>query len=680
VEYVEENLHTCSCEGIRRIQEAIKEKGLERVVVASCTPRTHEPLFREAVEEAGLNKYLFQMVNIREHDSWIHGNDHEAATRKAKYLVQMGVEKARYLEPETDPEIEITPACLVVGGGVSGLTSALTVASQGFQVYLVEKDDRLGGLVNELHNVLPTEESASELLKPMIAEVLNNEKITVYTSSKVIAAEGFIGHFNVAIQTSAETVTHEIGTIIVATGAEALKPVGYYDYGNHKAILSQLELEAKLLDGSLIVPDNVTMIQCVGSMEEKGRTYCSRICCGVAMKNAIHLKNMNPDADITILYRDLQAYGVELERYYRDALKLGIKFIKYVPEDPPHVTIDENNKVNIRVNDVLLGEITEYGTGLLVLSTPLIPREESKEIARHLRVPITSDGFLLEAHPKMRPVDFASDGIFLAGTAHGPKNIAESITQAMAAASHALIPLRKQKMKVEAILAEVQEDICIGCGACASGCPFHAIDWGPTGFPRVNKAACKGCGVCTVECPVGAMQLKYFKDYQLMPAIQGILNSATVHADDADEPIVLVFACRWCSYAAADLAGVMRLKYPSNIRILLVPCTGRVDFRYIFEAFEKGADGVVVAGCLKEQCHYIDGNLLAEKRVEQAKKSLKVLGIEPERLAMLFNSAGMPKEFAEFMNSFTESIKKRKRIERDKLPIFAAHVIPAEDD
>ncbi|TRO55134.1 hydrogenase iron-sulfur subunit, partial [Candidatus Bathyarchaeota archaeon] len=253
-------------------------------------------------------------------------------------------------------------------------------------------------------------------------------------------------------------------------------------------------------------------------------------------------------------------------------------------------------------------------------------------------------------------------------------------TQGMAAASHALIPLRKQSMKVEAIIAEVTVEKCVGCGACASVCPFKAIDWGPTGFPRVNKAACKGCGLCSVECPVSAMQLKYFKDYQLIPAIDGILDSEYVTPENPDEPVVLVMACRWCSYAAADLAGIMRLKYPTNTRILLVPCTGRVDFKHIFEAFEKGADGVVIAGCLKEQCHYIDGNLIAEKRVDNAKKTLKVLGLDPERLEMIFNSAGMPREFAAFMNSFTEKIIEKKRIEREKVSVFNEPEIPAEDD
>jgi heterodisulfide reductase subunit A len=388
---------------------------------------------------------------------------------------------------------------------------------------------------------------------------------------------------------------------------------------------------------------------------------------------------MKSETDVRVLYRQLTAYGVDLEKYYQEALDIGVKFIKYVQEDPPEVFI-EGDSVKLKVNDVLYGEENIYNTDLLVLSTPLIPRKETKELAKKLRVPINSDGFLLEAHPKMRPVDFSSEGIFLAGTAHSPKNIAESITQGMAAASHALIPLRKQSMKVEAIIAEVNPDFCIGCGACASVCPFNAIDWGPTGFPRVNKAACKGCGLCSVECPVSAMQLKYYKDYQLIPAIQGILSTEHFKVVDLDEPVILAIACRWCSYAAADLAGIMRLKYPTNTRILLVPCTGRVDFSHIFEAFEKGADGVVVAGCLKEQCHYIDGNLIAEQRIIETKKVLKLFGIESDRLEIIFNSAGMPREFVNFMNEFTKRIIEKKRVDRENLPVFIAKEISVKDD
>jgi heterodisulfide reductase subunit A len=260
----------------------------------------------------------------------------------------------------------------------------------------------------------------------------------------------------------------------------------------------------------------------------------------------------------------------------------------------------------------------------------------------------------------------------MCGTAHGPKNLSESVTQALSAASHASIPLKKGRMKVDAVIATVDHNLCIGCGACASACPFNAIDWRATGQPVVIEAACKGCGVCTVECPVGAMQLKYFKDKQLMPAIQGILAKDFIPSSHkSDDPIVLVFACKWCSYAAADIAGVMRLKYPVNVRIILVPCTGRVDFKHIFEAIEKGADGVVVAGCLKEQCHYIDGNFTAERRIESAKKVLRVLGIDPDRIQMLFISAGMPREFAQFMNDFTQRINEKGKIKRDRIPALS---------
>ncbi|NIN70170.1 MAG: hydrogenase iron-sulfur subunit, partial [Anaerolineae bacterium] len=281
-----------------------------------------------------------------------------------------------------------------------------------------------------------------------------------------------------------------------------------------------------------------------------------------------------------------------------------------------------------------------------------------RELARLLRVPLGSDGFFLEAHPKMRPVDFSSDGIYLCGTAHAPKNIAESVTQGYAAASRAATPMRLGEIRVDAVTAVLDQELCVGCGACASGCPFDAIEWMPSGKPHVVEAACKGCGVCTVECPVGAMQLRYFKDSQLMPAVRALMQREPwMEVEDSSNPTVLVFACRWCSYAAADFAGVMRLSYPANVRILMVPCSGRVDFRHIYEGFSGGADGVIVTGCLKEQCHYIDGNLVAERRVEVAKNALEVLGISGERLEMFFCSAGMPREFAEYMQSFTERIQ-----------------------
>jgi heterodisulfide reductase subunit A len=657
VAYVEENLHTCSSEGIDSIKDAVKEHELERVVVASCTPRTHEPLFKNACEDAGLNKYLFQMVNIREQDSWVH-KDQKAATEKAKYLVQMAVAKAQFLEPDEDTEIEITPVSLVVGAGISGLTAALSIAKQGFEVHLVEKDAELGGIVRNLHKLYPTGEDAGEFLKPIVEAVEKHERIKVYKSSNVTDVSGFIGSFEAEVTSAKGEVSNlSIGTIVVATGAESFEPVGYHGYGINENIVTQLDLEARLNDDSLDLPSKVIMIQCVGAMEERGRTYCSRICCGVALKNALQIKEKSPESDVYILYRDLQAYGVELEEHYRDALKKGVKFVNYVPERQPSVSILPEGGFKVIVYDTLIGMEMGLDSDIVVLSTPLINTEEGKSLAKMLRVPIGSDGFFLEAHPKMRPVDFSSEGIFLCGTAHGPKGVDESIAQAYAAASRAGIPMAKGKIYGDAVKSVLDPALCVGCGACAEACPFDAITMSSFSEPDVNVGLCKGCGVCAVECPMGAMQLKYFKDSQLGPAVEALLTPTKwINKERGSDPAILCFACRWCSYAAADFAGVMRLQYPDNVRIILVPCTGRVDFRHMYKAFEMGADGVIVAGCLKEQCHYIDGNLKAERRIEIAKKALDVLGIGGDRLEMLFCSAGMPREFAQFMRDFTEKI------------------------
>ena len=676
VAYVEANLHTCSSEGIAHIKEAVKAHGLERVVVAACTPRTHEPLFMAAVEEAGLNRYLFQMVNIREHDSWVHGRDRESANEKAGYLVRMAVAKARFLEPEEEREVEVAGSALVVGAGVAGMTAALNLAGKGFQVYLVEKEGEPGGLVGKLHTLFPGGRDAREFLAPLVEAVKGSQMIQLHLGSKVAEVEGSIGSFAVTIQSGSNTLTTDVGVIIVATGAEALTPEGFYQYGSHGGVVTQLELEERLRLGASI-PSTVAFIQCVGSMEARGRTYCSRVCCGVSLKNAVHLKRLDASREVYILYRDLQAGGVELEALYREALEAGVRFVNYVPEEPPRVTVGEDNSLRLAVHDTLQGASLELQPGMVVLATPLVQHEDGRELARVLRVPLTQDGFFLEAHPKMRPVDFASDGVYLCGAAHSPKGVAESVTQGLAAASRASIPLMRGVVRAGAVTAVLDPDKCVGCGACASGCAFGAIEWTPVGVPQVNEATCKGCGVCAVECPVGAMQLRYFKDVQLLPAVRAALEPVSGAGEvNPERPVVLVYACRWCSYAAADFAGVMRLEYPANVRIVLVPCSGRVDFSHIYQGFSSGADGVVVAGCLRDQCHYVDGNILAERRIEAARKALEVMGIGGERLGMFFCSAGMPRDFAQHMRDFTGRMQGLGRVDRTT-PAFTG---PEEQD
>jgi heterodisulfide reductase subunit A len=528
VAHAEGNLYTCSSDGLNKIKEAIKNHSLNRVVVASCTPRTHEPLFRGACEEAGLNKYLFHMANIREHCSWVHPKDPKGATEKAKELVRMAVAKAALLEPQEEPEISVQPSALVIGGGVSGMSAALSLARQGFSVHLVEKENELGGKLRELYKLHPNNVQSSEILEEFVQAVRSNPNIIVHTSSTVKGNEGFIGNFKATLDHEGKGETIDVGTIIVATGADVLKPEGIYSYGDCKKVITQLELENLMKENTLKKPKSVVMIQCVGAREEKegGRNYCSRICCAVAIKNALEIKELFPNAEVAVLYRDMQTYGKDFEEQYQKAREKSIQFIRFDAETPPEVIPKPRGKCTIRVNDILINDTIEIGADLVVLSTPLIQREDAKELSKMLKVPLGADGFFFEAHVKLRPVDFATDGIYVCGTAHSPKTISESIAQAYAAASRAGIPMALKQVKTEAITSVINEELCTGCGTCIKLCPYNAIQKDERGVATVNDVLCKGCGVCAASCPEKAITMRHFSDDQVLAEATAALGGA----------------------------------------------------------------------------------------------------------------------------------------------------------
>jgi len=533
VVHAEDNLYTCSSEGISKIKEGIGRHSLNRVIVASCTPRTHEPLFRAACEEAGVNKYLFEMANIRDQCSWAHSREPEKATEKAKDLIRMAVAKARLLKPQEEPEIDVTPSALIIGGGIAGMTAALSLADQGFRVHIVEKEPELGGMLRHLHKLYPTMRDASEVLNRVVNVVKSNKGIDVLTSTVVREVKGFIGNFEVTVQKeNAGTTNLRVGTIVVATGATNFEPVGMFGYKEHDNVITQLQLERLLEDGRLERPDRVVMIQCVGSRQEMGRTYCSRVCCMTALKNALLIKEIYPTAEVYILFRDLQTYGKEYEKYYSDARSRFIQFIKYVPERPPEVISEPSGKLLLRTYDALLNSEIEIDSDLVVLSTPLIQHEDAKELSSMLKVPLGPNEFFFEAHVKLRPVDFATDGIYVCGTAHGPKDVAESINQAYAVASRAAVPMAVKKLRTEAITATVDEKLCKGCGRCEEVCEYNAInvedvksaEGAPALVAKVIEAQCKGCGSCAVACPIGAITMKHFTDRQINAMIEAAIG------------------------------------------------------------------------------------------------------------------------------------------------------------
>ena len=730
-----ENKYCCSDSGQDEIKKDIKDYKLDRIVVASCSPRLHEQTFRRCIESAGLNRYMFEMANIREHCSWAHA-DKRKATEKAKDLVAMAVAKSRYLISLPTMRFPVKDRVLVIGGGVAGIQSALDIADLGYKTYLVEREPSIGGHMAQLDKTFPTIDCSICILGPKMSDVGNHPNIELLAYSEVEGIEGYTGNFNVRVRKKARYVTDEcngcgecwnvcpvitknefdrglgsrraiyipfpqavpliatidmdscikcglcedvcereaidfdqkdeimdinVGSIIVATGFDDYHPDERLGYGKYDNVITGIDFE-RLINASGPVqgrftlrngkkPESVAFIQCVGSRNEEN-PYCSNVCCMYAMKQATQIKEKYPDCEIYILYMDIRAFGKDYEEFYERLRNRGVIFVRGRPSRV--VKNKSNDKLIIRVDDTIGGEIREIEVDVVILSAGLIPRSDSKEMQQKLNIGSTADGFFMESHPKLRPVDTPTDGVFLAGTAQGPKDIPASVAQARAAAMGASIPLVRGYVEVDPIIAEVDKEKCISCGLCAKYCPYKAIKHEENKPVEIMEAACKGCGTCVAICPVGAIQQRGFTDEQIMSQIEEALRRNP-------EDKILTFLCNWCSYGGADTAGVSRFKYPENTIAIRVMCSGRVSEKFVDRAFELGAGMVLVSGCHPADCHYISGNLNCKERMDRYIKKLESKGIDPRRFRLEWISASEGKQFADLMNEMAQTLEELKR-------------------
>ncbi|RLC27342.1 MAG: heterodisulfide reductase [Deltaproteobacteria bacterium] len=528
VVHAQEQLFSCTTNSAKEITDMVREKGLNRVVIAACSPRTLEPLFQDTLREAGVNQYLLEMANIREHCSWVHAREKEDATDKAKDLVRMSVARGAVLEPLRQIELPVNKAALVIGGGMAGMTCALSIASQGHEVHLLEKSSDLGGMARRLHYTLDGRDVQARL-RDLVREVYRHPSIHVYTDATITEATGYVGNFVTKVRSERGLSEIKHGAAVIAIGADEYKPVEYL-YGENDRVLTQLELEEKIARGEedLTGSQTLVMIQCVGCRQED-RDYCSRVCCSQAVKNALKLKGINPGMDIYILFRDMRTYGFQ-EDYYREASERDVKFIRYEPDDKPRVeAVEEGGRPVLRVSvtDPILGQKLAVDADYLALAAAVLPPAGNSEIAQFFKVSLGPDGFFKEAHVKLRPVEFPTEGVFLCGTAHYPKHMDEAINQAHGAASRVLTLLSHDTVTASGSICEVDEKKCMGCGACVSVCAYGAIEFRETRQGKkavVNPVICKGDGLCNAMCPTGAISLKHFTDEELLSQIDAAVG------------------------------------------------------------------------------------------------------------------------------------------------------------
>ncbi|MEW6388098.1 MAG: hydrogenase iron-sulfur subunit [Thermodesulfobacteriota bacterium] len=741
------HLYTCSEAGQREIQENIRELGLNRIVIAACSPKLHEATFRRLLAEAGVNPYLLEMVNIREHCSWVHAGEPEAASVKALDLIRMGLAKVRLACPLEDRRVPLNRQALVIGGGPAGLRAALDIAHAGFPVTLVERQPILGGMANRLHRTFPQGQTALSLINPMMAAVMGHPGIRVLIGSEVTEVRGHFGNFQATVRQSPALVgdscdacgscaqvcpvlvsdtsasglpprtaiylpssrafpgryvvdlenctrcglcvpacplgaidlenpgaEHElqVGSIVVATGFLPFDPQGspYEAWADLPQVLTTVDLERRLdpdgpTQGRVVAgegeaePREIAFILCVGSREEEGNRYCSRVCCPTALKQALELKSRYPQARIRLYHRDIRTVKKEWEDLYNQAREAGILFIRGRVED---LRAAAGGRVAILAQDELIQGPIEDRVDLAVLAVGMVPGN-SAPLREVLKLPISPDGFFLEAHPKLRPLETVLDGVYLAGACQGPKDLGESLTQASGAAAKVLSLFAHECATLDGLISEVDPEKCIGCGNCLRECLFQAVELVGEGEElkaRVIPAACKGCGVCAGACPQEAVISRGYTDAMILAEIDAAL------AENPQDKI-LAFCCNWCSYAGADFAGVSRLQYPPAVRIIRVMCAGRVHPKFILHAFAQGAGQVLVAGCHPPgDCHYVSGNLRAEARIKKLRPRLAKKGIDPARLRLEWISATEGRAFQRVIQDMAGALKRGEKAKREK--------------
>lgn len=641
--YASDQMFSCAGNTQREIEDAIREHNINRVVIAACSPKTHESIFRGVMVRAGLNPFLLEMANIRNMDSWVHKHEKDAATEKAKDMVSMAVEKARLLEPLEVRELPLTQSALVIGGGVAGMNAAVALSRQGFKTDLVEREEELGGLLRQLDMLAPSGIKAADLLRAKKREV-KKSGVRVHLGSEVETIGGVVGSFQAHLSDGSDL---EVGAVVMATGAKPYQP-NEFGYGTQPSVITNLELETALVSGE-IDAERVTFVSCIGSRQ--GSTGCSRYCCTSMINQALRLRQVGKS--VRVVSKDIRTYSRHAEELYEQAMRAGVQFFRYDSDQAPQDALVYKDGY-LQVSDELSHARLRIPTDLLVLVVGLQPTED--DLAEQLKLSRSEDGFYMELHPKLGPAETASQGIYLAGATQGAKDVRESIAQALASAGKAGALLAHGVISKEPLTAVVNEELCIGCMRCVKVCPFGAIEaTGPVkeGKVIIHEAACMGCGTCAAECNFEAIDMPYFTKDQILAQVDAAL------AERPGEKCI-VFTCNWCSYAGADLAGIEKRQYPPSARIVRTMCSARFEEAFIERAFEQGAGAVLVTGCRLTEtgsdCHYNYANQLTEKRFKHWSRKYERKGVAAERLQLRWISAAEGKEFAEKIAEMDEIV------------------------